>query len=1689
MKNKIGRKIFDKALSSILIASILFSFMSAFLVDVHAVSYIKKSSDAHGSDYTDRPGLAGKLDEIFNGNINLYKIEKGKYKKVNAPLGCFYFDEGVECFGQNPYYDAWQCSAYAKAVYSTLFGELTNGANSKKVLGSGETSVTYSMFNDKNVRIGASIRTTDSKTGVTAQHTGHSMIVLKYDKSYIWYLEGNADDHGLVCITKCTWSEFNSRNRLGNGRYLGSVIQPTESFFNGKYKTECSISTNPASVITNITAKISASISSATMVKSYGYYLSKTQSDVVDKVESAKKTVSPSYNNSVSSISADVTGLTANSKYYYRMWAIIGSTTYYSDPVKDFSTTNVQPTMATLNVTTKDIGLQDIAQFSWLGTSNTDYYTVKIYDSLGSVMKTYDNIRDTKCSTNPFTVAGVYTAKITACNSSDIKVENPIGVTFTVHNDVTVEFYDTVQNKTIKNDIVHYGQSAIAPKSPSHYGYTFTRWDKDFNNVKSSFRVNTVYDANRYTVKFIDSITNQPIIPQQTVAYLNAAKPPEGVSPPSGYTFAGWDVDYTKIIGDTTVKTVYEWYDTAYPVASSISSISRNATKVGYDASVSVTAVSTLTKPLSGRVVVALKSSTGLLLTTTESSAFVLNAGEQKNLQVFVPFENLAYKVEVYVINNYQSGGIISSKYQQDIDNSSAWSEWKVYTGTVPVTQGLNGVSAVETKSVTEPTAYQYRFQTKTTATSYDTSLAGYTQNGGSWIQSDSGTIDYVAAWPAGFNKNHALYTQYNKTPRTASETSTTKTSVTTNNIGFIYWHWCYGTYTSGPINRAISWTQTGNFKTFHAFFSTTEKTYSTSADAIKFENASACRDTYWWNGLTSSTDGNLKVKRCSYTTYNKLFDYYKISDWSSWIGYAGVVPISVGSDTGTTNQTYYNIETRTVPGATAYYYRYKTTATVPDPSITSDRIVNINGTVDTSYAGKKAIVWVYKYGQTSDYTTEYISDEITIAANGSISLSNVKLLEAPSITTGDFMIAASIKGMTESVVFGKIIAPKPIYTVRFYNVDGSSIISEQFITEGSSATNPDKALVSIPAGYYFTNWSQSTVNVQSELSVYPEFEKEKYVVAFVDWGKQQIVLQEFEYGAELITPALEDAPNGYIPVWDLSNATQSEDGTYIVTSNTVVTVKYIDQMYSVKFLGYNDELNPEAKSYSKAGEQVLKYGELMDVPELNEENYIFFDWVNKETGETLSDTRVKENVTFIPHFIYDNTAQTPQASVETGEYDNEITVTLSSETENAKIFYTTDGNDPTEYGEEYTGPITISSSCVLLFYATAPLHNDSATTRYVYAVNNNGTRYHVVSVYLIGLDGDGYMSYLVEDGSLFNLTAYDSYYGYEVDRVCTDINLMNDWAYQTEQILESMILYVCFTPASFTVTFVDCNDNTVDEQQVLFCASAVEPAGPSRDGYRFIRWDDNDDYTCVTEDMSISPIYLPENEYATVSLNRSMLSIVSGYSMILKATISPENLTGKEMQWESSDETVAIVDAIGNIKALSAGTATITVTVCDSLEKAQCIVNVSVNLETTLCLKSSSNMQMDRSNGFLLRVAIDANKVSELRYDFLNTGLKFFDINGNVLTDDQRVGTGMVIKLMDGSNNLDEIIPVVTGDVNGDGQISALDALMTLQNASGITLFNNMKFIAGDINNSGDITALDALKMLQFASGLIVGF
>lgn len=1548
--------------------------------------------------------------------------------------------------------------------------------------------------------------------------------------------------HGHFAVKK--GGEY--KNPINNNQPSKDV----NSQFEYCYKLQYKITNNGANSITNNSAKSSIKIHQHAYVEDWGYYIS-TKESAVKGVDPNTKHESkdgrtwkciknyrtnPNYTNTLNA--DNINSLKPNTKYYFRFDVRISGTWYASD-VKSFTTKSTKPGDTTVkNLGKTDIGIGDTASIEWNAASNAVSYNVQIFNSANAqVGTTISNIKATSYAipSNYFAYADTYSVKLTAVGNAGETVAKG-KPTITVHPNVNVHFKDG--DTVLYEESVKYGGNANIPPDPEKEGYIFKGWDAKAENVVKDTEINAIFENKNFTVKFIDGLTGK-ILKTEKVKYKEEATAPE-VSAPNGYVFKGWDRDISSIVEDTTVTANYNWYDNEYPVATVIESATRNDTKSGYDVRIRVTS-GDLDNKVEGRVIFAVMTESGYMLGQTESSAFSMNSNETKNFTAYVPCNALASTIKVFTINSYQKGGPISKPVQSPVNNSDAnWSAYVEYTSDSEVPKAGDVIDGRTVKSVeTKKDPNLYRYKTTSVQQSYSTSLSGYTKYKCEKIKdnSGSGTNHYVKSWPSTKDKtvidtNHKLYKQYSPAPVKAVDNDTTLIEVGSESVEtYLWWQWAVPNFT---LNNLCN--PSGDFKgeNVEVVDSSGKKVKKAATEFKMFtknsqyggdNNGSNWNSTYqgyniiardqstyskWWSGaVLHNNKGGIPVYKSDYKKYNKRYTYYKINDWSEWKEDKGdTIPVAVSSSEAfVTDGAIYDVETRI--GTKYYRYESETPFDASDIDVPENQTVNINQKVSADFAGKEATVYIYKYTQPSDYTNEYIGTT-NVGEDGTIIINNAMLREAPSAETGDFTIAVSIKGTTSLIEIGKIAAPKPTYTVTYYDFDKTTVILRQTVTEGETVKAPSKAATHPEEGYRFSNWNQSTTNVHSDLEVYPEAEKETFTVAFVNWNAHTVDFKNYQYGDFIEQPEIEQNIEGKLISWDMSDATPTtNEGEYIVTKNTIINADIQDVQYETNFISVDavdpvesnvdlDELPlPDVERLDESDIQSVShntYKTLVDVPYdvQDNEDYIFYGWRNIKTGEYLCDTEVTDNATYYPVYEFAQTTEAPIADVGTGEYTENQTVTLTSETPDAVIYYTTDGSDPktSNTAIEYTAPIVLTRSTVLTAYSTALGMNNSYTITHLYAINTaySGVAYHLVSVYSL-LETNAFTSAyqgLVRDSRYFDDSEFDkevegyNYVGLFFDTECTQ------QFYADEELISGeTTLYAKYTPKTFTVTFKDYDGTVLSTVQHTYGVSEIEAPTPTRNGYVFLGWD-VEDFSSLSEDTVATARYCKEEEYATVTLNKTTARIIEGQQFTnLEATVLPETLSDVDLNWSSSDYSIATVDESGIVTAVGKGTATITVTVIDTGESANCVFTVLGDYNKSIVFGSNSFLGFD-SEGYIRMARPDKNTVSELLYQFENEAenLSFVDSKGTALSNDDLVGTGTVVKFADDGEELDSATFVMVGDINGDGYIGNADVSMLSQWLVQTKDLTYEQQLAGDVNGDGFVDNKDAAVIQRYLVG-----
>ena len=908
-----------------------------------------------------------------------------------------------------------------------------------------------------------------------------------------------------------------------------------------------------------------------------------------------------------------------------------------------------KPSITSISAT--DVAVGKNVTINWNASARATSYNVAIR---GAETKNIAVGSGTRSYTFTANKLGTYTIYIEAKNESGTSSNNNYKQV-TTHSPVKVDFLDW-DGTPLTSVNVNWGESAKAPVSPEREGYTFQGWSDSFYNVKSSKTIKATYKINTYTVNFYDK--SDKLIKSEKVDYHNDATAPTDTNTPTGYEFMGWDSeDYKNVYTDASNKTInihgiYQWSNEDLPIVANITTAKRQ--QDGYYVYFDLTNYpNAITR---GRAVVSLKTLTGKLVDMTESAAFSIPKDTTKTgMEVFIPCDFGATNAEVIIVDSYSSGVPISEKVTATIDQGLMWSDWST-------DQPDSSNPDLQIESRTE---FRYRDKEKSTGNTK-------TKSGWTW---DGTYTTSTGNWSAWQWNSISAYTN-ESTKREVQTQSAVKSYNQVTQYNYSRYKGTSGSKTRyGPCAGTWSSVYCGTYQ---------ERGWGGQLDCYGSETSNQYGGTFykynnyndpWYNQNTRTVNGSANyATQYRYRDTNYTYNFYRWKDWTSW---------STDSATATADK---EVETRTT-------YRFKSNAAALEDE--SGEVRTISNQLDASLAGKQITLYVYKFDGSSDYTDEYIGQSV-IEEDGTYSFT-FKLREEPTVKTGDYTVAIGIEGTTNTQVIGIIEAPKPTYTVNFYDWDGT-IIDTQTVVEGNDAVLPQTPT---KEGYNFVGWDKSVANIKEDTDIFADFEKQQFTVVFVDWENQLVKVEKFNYGDALVAPDFTEIEGYTFKGWD-----QLENGNTIVTSDMVVAAQYEVNTYTVTFRDFDGNIiSTQQVDYSKKARAPETVNE-------SEDGKQFAGWFDAEKYEN-----VKVDTDVYPAYYFEENANTPTVNYESGEYDDALTLELVSDDENAVIFFYINGDESRE--NIYTEPIVIDKTCSVSFYASSLGKNDSEISTYYYCINS----------------------------------------------------------------------------------------------------------------------------------------------------------------------------------------------------------------------------------------------------------------------------------------------------------------------------------------------------------------------------------
>ena len=178
------------------------------------------------------------------------------------------------------------------------------------------------------------------------------------------------------------------------------------------------------------------------------------------------------------------------------------------------------------------------------------------------------------------------------------------------------------------------------------------------------------------------------------------------------------------------------------------------------------------------------------------------------------------------------------------------------------------------------------------------------------------------------------------------------------------------------------------------------------------------------------------------------------------------------------------------------------------------------------------------------------------------------------------------------------------------------------------------------------------------------------------------------------------------------------------------------------------------------------------------------------------------------------------------------------------------------------------------------------------------------------------------------------------------------------------------------TVSPAEGGTATADKTTAAAGETITLTATPSS-GYYFVEWKvvsgtvsiQNNKFTMPAENVEVQAVF--GLSVTSITLDKTELSLYTGDSETLTATIEPDNATNQAVTWSSDKPGVVAVDASGNVTAVAAGNATITA-MADGGKTATCVVQVREYVEVEASGSTNLSFTTDRDK-FTLTAVVKA--------------------------------------------------------------------------------------------------------------------
>lgn len=219
------------------------------------------------------------------------------------------------------------------------------------------------------------------------------------------------------------------------------------------------------------------------------------------------------------------------------------------------------------------------------------------------------------------------------------------------------------------------------------------------------------------------------------------------------------------------------------------------------------------------------------------------------------------------------------------------------------------------------------------------------------------------------------------------------------------------------------------------------------------------------------------------------------------------------------------------------------------------------------------------------------------------------------------------------------------------------------------------------------------------------------------------------------------------------------------------------------------------------------------------------------------------------------------------------------------------------------------------------------------------------------------------------------------------------------------------------------------------------------------------------------------------IELLKESYTMIKDKKLSIIPIISPDDATNKEYSITSEDENIVKVE--NNILiGVNEGETIVTFITKDQNKTVKAKVKV-ISIEDSDFITFDDTVIVDEENNYISKIESEtkaSNIFTRMDYNKEKFDILIKNINGQVISDDDLIGTGTTISLVekDSKDEVQTFTVVIYGDVSGDGIVDSMDMYNTIQHILQNKKLNNEFFKSGDTNSDSKIDSMDMYNIIQ---------